>query len=815
MSLRNVTLELSFKPFWNPKPEICEQVCRKMFRQWWPLIKDADSASVQLWVGDGSEILQYSGNLDDEFDWDKYIGCANEKPKEDVLKLDPTRAEMHTAPRLFRDDLPCDKFNYRFLKSLIATIKRTGMEELGKNVSVGCTFDPGPEFAVSDFKYKQHPESCQGSFGKIKDIISCCSVLDKDSCCYAGFPDGIPPNTPFGLFFGRQTRHFMHDFGLDFIWLSNGFGFGNYPWSYHGVLFMDKTFHPEKADQVAEQMIQFWQLFRGETRDCKVMVRGTNLSAGLDLATDGVPLKQIYANKYIDYPPINSPWAPINRDLGIELAGWMSHVAPWEHGDFQFRFYCNDPWWLSSPWLDRYEREPYDIFLPMAVSRIKPDGRVDAATRINIITVDNYRGELADQIPNELIPYFREALAHAPDEPGPLVWLYPFDEYHQWIRPEQGRIDEVLFGDLFIRNSINRGLPLNTVITTGNFLAGRKSQKSFLSANILVTPPPEPDSHLESELLDFVEEGGRVIIYGSLRNAGKKTLSILGISLDRPIEGDIALQSGKRGITLEDFGVSLIKHDPVFSGGGIEEANGKHPLLTVSQSGINRIYAAEACHGKGKIVWLRGSVACADSRTKDWSDSFHKSGLKSEAEMFSPERIFPALLDRFNWRLSWRRGNWEAREPVIAISRHNNAFYFTGMNHNETVEHELRMPFGAPVLTGSAAKLKDGSAYYHFARFWHKECRIFVKQDAEGVVSCREDNPQIHGVTRWINMSFLKDAELNILPEPALAGKVKVVLKPELPYVHCKNVPLLKVEVDGYNFLRSAKNVSGNILIYW
>lgn len=41
------------------------------------MVKDAETVSVLLWSGDGSELLDYSGNMDDEFEWGKYIGAAN------------------------------------------------------------------------------------------------------------------------------------------------------------------------------------------------------------------------------------------------------------------------------------------------------------------------------------------------------------------------------------------------------------------------------------------------------------------------------------------------------------------------------------------------------------------------------------------------------------------------------------------------------------------------------------------------------------------------------------------------------------------
>ena len=63
MHLKNVTLELSSKPFYNDSEAEMIRVAEIMFRQWLPLTMHADMVSVMLWNADGSEILQYSGDL--------------------------------------------------------------------------------------------------------------------------------------------------------------------------------------------------------------------------------------------------------------------------------------------------------------------------------------------------------------------------------------------------------------------------------------------------------------------------------------------------------------------------------------------------------------------------------------------------------------------------------------------------------------------------------------------------------------------------------------------------------------------------------
>ncbi len=63
MHLKNVTLELSSKPFRDESEATMYAVCRRMFTQWKPLTDAADAVSVMLWTSDGSEIFEYSGDL--------------------------------------------------------------------------------------------------------------------------------------------------------------------------------------------------------------------------------------------------------------------------------------------------------------------------------------------------------------------------------------------------------------------------------------------------------------------------------------------------------------------------------------------------------------------------------------------------------------------------------------------------------------------------------------------------------------------------------------------------------------------------------
>jgi hypothetical protein len=146
-NLRNLTLEVSLKPFWDTDPAAMEAVARRIFTQWGTLIRHADQVSIMLWTADGSEILDYSGNLDEPFDWARYMGCCNNH-RGPLLESTPDGpSSLNSGYFLYRHNPPV--YTYRILRDLVAILRRVGMEMTGKPVRIGETFDPGPEFAVS------------------------------------------------------------------------------------------------------------------------------------------------------------------------------------------------------------------------------------------------------------------------------------------------------------------------------------------------------------------------------------------------------------------------------------------------------------------------------------------------------------------------------------------------------------------------------------------------------------------------------------------------------------------------------------------
>ena len=123
MHLKNVTLELSSKPFTDESENTMYSVCRKMFTQWLDLIRTADQVSVMLWTADGSEIFEYTGDMNQKFEWAYWCGCANHCPRPDH-PTDRQKRNTHSYPVKYRSD--AGPRPYAWLKRLIEADRRAG-----------------------------------------------------------------------------------------------------------------------------------------------------------------------------------------------------------------------------------------------------------------------------------------------------------------------------------------------------------------------------------------------------------------------------------------------------------------------------------------------------------------------------------------------------------------------------------------------------------------------------------------------------------------------------------------------------------------
>ena len=808
-----ITLEMSLKPFRSMEPEAIWAVCAQLFRQWEPLIRRAKGSAVMLWSADGSEILDYQGRLDDEIEWAQYIGIAN--PTTQALRSGPQGKSLHERPWLYMENPP--RITYRSLKTIVTTLKEVGQMLTGKPVTVGATFDPGPEFAPSAFKYQRHPEIALGDTMGSKQWVSCTARLKADTRPYAGFPQGIPENTAFGTFLGRQSRHFLKDLGFDYLWLSNGFGFSLNAWDVKGVLFDGKHFDAAKAGAAREEILSFWREFRKECPDIPLETRGSNLSTGADLSSGASPLADIYHGGFKMTPPPNSPWAALDGDYGLELVGYLSHIADLPPEEkFPFRFYTHDPWWLNSPWFDRYGREPHDIYLPLALARINGHAQIKPPTSFNVLTVDDSFGRMPDACPLEVIPHVLAAMRDYSDEPGLVTWIYPFNENHALVFGAAPRPAEPFFGDWFMRNAVNAGFSLNSVVSTENFLRSLEKNTEFFRRTILLSPVPEAGSALEAALVNCVKRGHQVLFYGPLDHGGKTLLDLLNLKTAPPLAGELKLTSTLAGDAYRQGTLAtILNHREVLSAGGVDAVlaqpgrSGCAVGATVSSAQAERVYAVAVDQplgvGSGRIAWVRGSFSCSIGGAR-------LPVPDNPGKFFPSELLMRWMLGGFGYDFLWDKPTPQTRNPLVLVARSDNGFFFSGYCPSTAVKLRLRFPHGAPLLIGCETVLEAGRSTYSMPRAWHHEARCFVAEQADGEISCVERYSGQVGVERRLQLGGLKNATVNFYPPAHAQGKQVIMMGNGQPEQTEKSLPYEATEAGRCLTIR---NVTGELLISW
>lgn len=568
---QNITLEVSLKPFKDTSDEGIRKVAQTIFRDWEPLLRDRKSVSILFWTADGSEILDYAGDLSAPFEWCRFLGGANNPP---LAPGQPYEISLHTCKQDYMKDAPV--MTYGILKKIVAAIREEGSRAFpSSEIHVGETFDIGPEFALSDFKYSRHTEILNpDSHVDGKGFVDATATLHSDDRPYAAFPDGIPEGTPFGTFFGKQSAAFLPDMGFDFLWLSNGLGFSADPWKKTGKIFDGEHFYMDKLAETRKKVFDFWRLFREACPDIPIQTRGTNNSVGIDYATDGVPLWDLY-NADLDFlPPPNSPWAALNDNYGLELMGHMTRIAEIPKNDFLFRYYIHDPWWCNSPWYDRYDNSPCDLYMPMSLGRINKEGKVESASHFAILSIDNSFGNMPASCVNEPLPHILKAEKDAPDAPAPLVWVYPMREFT--TSSDEATVREMYEGDNYISEAINDGFPLSCVVSTDNYLL---HPDSLYAGSVLIAPVLSGNAL--GKLLNFAKDGGKVIVYG--------TASMLKtLPSDAPvIKIDVASSPSSIREALESYGY-YIRFE--------KKSTKKPPTFTLSRSDgafLFSIYSAD------------------------------------------------------------------------------------------------------------------------------------------------------------------------------------------------------------------------------
>jgi len=823
---RDVQLEMSLKPFFDNTPETRAAVIREVFTQWYALIRHAESVSIMLWIAEGSEILEYNGQMDTEFEWAKYHGAPNrhrgfelaetEDGKKDpdhagiagnVFAYDPDRIGIHARSYLYREE-PAT-FTFEWLKGLVADIKRIGGEMTGKPIYVGETFDIGPEFAKSRFKFEWHREIL-GDGPVFKDeFISCEAVLKGDDRQYAAYPEGIPDGTRIGTFLGKQANQFFENMGFDFLWFSNGFGFSLEPWALVGEVFDGAEYHADRNEGIQQRVLQFWKDLREVfPKKYHIRTRGTNLATGIDLGSDASPLKHIYEGDFGLDAPVNSPWAALDGDFGLELSGWMSHFARHPGDTFRFRFYIHDPWWLNSPWLDRYSRRPHDIYLPVSVSRLQADGSVEIPRDLAFLTIDDSYGQMPLSVPNEVTAEILKAREKAPDAPAPYIWVYPFDDFHEIGKT---RPDLTLHADAYIGAAINEGLPLNTVVDAKDLPAAMTaiSQKD----TILVTPVPQPGSQLEGDLVELLASDADLMLYGPIL-PGSKFLELLGLELADAIEGDFVLQSSSFDPA---EGGNVIRHTGFLSGGGWAETLSdaiEGEFAEAVQGSERRAAMVSVKCATSSLSWTRASLSTGEYNP-DKPRPIKGPILKpmDRKKFYSPGRLLRNCLTNFGWRIDSVETPSDARPPYLTAHRWQNAFILSGHHRDEHAILKVKHPLGAPLRMNYHTRMESGAALITGEHAWTSEVRVFA-EGGDATIHCLEVPQLMHGVYRRMVITDCDKTTLKFLVQPGYTDKIRILLDPRFPYFVGEFIEPV-IESTPYGDIITVPDVTGSILFEW
>ncbi len=808
-NIKRVTLEVSLKPFKSTDTAVIEKVCEGAFLQWKNLLDKADEVGVMLWTADGSELLDYRGDLDDTFEWAHFLGGANVKMDWD-RENDPEGLGLHTRNYPYMDNAP--EYTYRDLKNIVAILKRVGARVTGKPIFVGTTFDPGPEFAVSDFKYNRHNEICEGgSMGK-KSMVCCYGVLNGDDVAYAAYPNGIPDGTPFGTFLGKQSEIFLKDMDFDYIWLSNGFGFGTETWGVSGALFDGKAFYDEKLEDCREKIANFWKLFYKECH-YPVQTRGTNLTVGADFSSDGVDHGMIYELNPQLLPPPNSPWAALDGNFGLELAGYMSRAAELPDEDFLFRFYVHDIWWINSPWIDRYEGQPHDIYLPTATARINKEGKTVVANHINILSIDDSYGEMPERCPNEIIPYMLNSYVNAPDEASPFVWVYPFTQYNNM---SSGRLEKSFFEDWYFIAALNHGLPVNTVVSSDNFAKLSAEKKETFKGRVLVAPMPQQGDAVCDAFVSFLNDGGKILFYGSLKGADEKILELLNLARDEELCGEFTV-TDNTGITdeLTDDNIETnISFGGIFTDGGLtatlaKEDCGTEVLAYAEQNGKKRVLALVNHIENGVAAWCRG---CDCSRKPVDDNDAAKKDDTVHYDSFPAEILMRKAAKHLGYNISFEKLNRYTAEPVVLMHRSNGAVWFNGYCPDTTVGINLNTPLGAPLLLANECIVDGDVAKYHMPRAWRHECRVFITNGSKKAVHAKDHIATAYGIKRRMIVEGLDNATVYVIPF-STPEKTTFLLNSNYPHF-VSQTPFDYELVDSeFGKVYKLTGITGNLLI--
>jgi len=350
----------------------------------------------------------------------------------------------------------------------------------------------------------------------------------------------------------------------------------------------------------------------------------------------------------------------------------------------------------------------------------------------------------------------------------------------------------MFFADWFMRAAVNNGFPLNTVVSTVNFEAAAQNNPGVYAGSVIVSAVPEAGGAYEKAVLAHVKAGGRAIFFGPVDRAGGEFLETINVKTTADgIGGEVAVEFANPGDTFRKLDYKrVLKHNELLSAGAINTVvaapNADTEVLAYAGEGgakkaISVYRKAEGWNG-GATIWLRGTNSSSYFDSDDYTEDALLLTPHNQETYFAGEILLRFALARFGISIAFDKERPATRSPIVLTHRANNAFFFSGFTPDTTSAVKLRFPLGAPLFLGWETTIQDGHAVYHMPRAFHCEARVFVEQEAGGVLSCKEVPSISFQIRRRGEIKGLQNAAVRIFPEADCVGEMQVLLNSSHPY---------------------------------
>jgi hypothetical protein len=284
------------------------------------------------WISD--YILEWQGDLNQEIKLPKNMKQSPVFKVEGQLSGTTLEREELWKNRFENADkfqvISYERWTYADLKKLVNAIKKVAQKKYNLlNIKVG-TLVLGWESIysgdVSEFSNK-HPNVYLNNAPNLE------ATLTSDLKKYGAFPEGIPGNTPFTEFFGKQWGDLSKDINLDVLILRDSFlGVGVY--SRRGPFGQMASDHPEKVSNWSKATADLVKQTKISNPEALVIGYSSAASAVADWRVNCFDLEAIAREGFLD-AWIDQTWAGAWNELGQRpetfwnnpLLGWTYQLS--------------------------------------------------------------------------------------------------------------------------------------------------------------------------------------------------------------------------------------------------------------------------------------------------------------------------------------------------------------------------------------------------------------------------------------------------------------------------------------------------------